>query len=65
MKKQVLWLSSYRMTVRVVTGTSGMIVSTAPIIRRFINQPISNLFTWMRKQGGLLIKVLSEDECAK
>ena len=61
MSGRVFWLSSHKMTVRVVTNLSGKIVSTAPIVRRFINQPISNLLTWMSKQGGLLMEVLSED----
>ena len=45
------WLSSRRMTVGVRTE-NGLIVEAAPIVRKFIEQPLANLQGWMRRQGG-------------
>jgi len=49
----VWWVSSRRMTVQVESNrTTGVIVKTAPVVRKFAGQPIHNLFKWMRQQGG-------------
>lgn len=45
------WLSSRRMTV-VVEERDGIVVDAAPIVRKFIGQPLENLTRWMRQQGG-------------
>lgn len=45
------WLSSRRMTV-VVEEQGNLVVDAAPIVRKFIGQPLENLTRWMRRQGG-------------
>ena len=32
-----------------------IIVDAAPIVRKFVGQPLTNLIKWMKKQGGLKI----------
>ena len=50
------WISCHRMTVFVGTENGG-IVEAAPIVRRFIGQPLSNLTGWLgRRFGGLQIE---------
>jgi hypothetical protein len=44
------WLSSEKMTIRV--SEEGVIVEAAPIVQRFVGQPLANLTDWMRRQGG-------------
>ena len=51
------WLSSWRMTVAVVTKT-GYIVAAPPIVATFIGQPLDNLTTWLSRQGGLRVRRL-------
>jgi hypothetical protein len=46
------WLSTDRMTVGVAVDEHNVIVKAAPIVRRFIGQPSTNLGSWLRKQGG-------------
>jgi hypothetical protein len=50
------WLSSNRMTVVVMTveysGGHEIITEAAPIVNKFVGQPLGNLERWMRKQGG-------------
>lgn len=57
------WLSSEAMTVNITTKKTqhGLTVVTdgPPIVRRFINQPATNLERWMRKQGGFQWKRLT------
>lgn len=42
------YVSHPRMTVLVVTDKAGNITGNAPIIRKFIGQPLSNLTNWLR-----------------
>lgn len=51
------WLSSKKMTV-LVEVQDGRIIQAAPVVRKFIGQPVQNLIRWMRKQGGLRIEEL-------
>ncbi len=55
MPRRKYWLSTYHMTVYVETDVNNRITRTAPITRKFIGQPITNLTYWLSKQGGLLI----------
>lgn len=48
------WLSSSRMTVGVQV-IDGIITDGAPIIQRFVGQPLGNLIGWMKKQGNFRI----------
>ncbi|MHA1839868.1 MAG: hypothetical protein ACTSYO_07955 [Candidatus Ranarchaeia archaeon] len=36
------------------------ISKAAPIVRKFIGQPLNNLSNWMRKQGGFKIHKYKE-----
>lgn len=47
------WLSTVKMTFwcRV---TNNIVTDTAPIARKFIGQPYSNLAKWLAKQGGFM-----------
>jgi hypothetical protein len=56
------WLSNSRMTVRVTVDALSKIVSAAPIVRRFVGQPLSNLTRWMNKQGKTKIVLLRAAE---
>jgi hypothetical protein len=44
--------------VRVVIDERGMITGAAPIVRRFIGQPLENLTHWAAGLGGLRVEVL-------
>lgn len=47
------YLSTTRMTVAVrTTGPTQRITTAPPIVRRFLNQPLSNLQRWLRRQPG-------------
>jgi hypothetical protein len=47
-----LQLSSNKMTVLVVMDEKDIIIGGAPVIRRFMGQPLGNLVRWMSLQGG-------------
>jgi len=60
--KVAWWLSSPRMTVRVVAvrqAGRNMIVEAAPIVRKFIGQPMTNLLIWMNPDR---VEVLEAEE---
>lgn len=42
------WISSERFTVQVNTDERGIIVWAAPIVRRFVGQPLANLARWAK-----------------
>jgi len=48
------WLSCHRFTVQVNTDMAGIIVWTAPITRKFIGQPLTNLLGWCGGELDLL-----------
>ena len=49
------WLVSPKATVRVVTDAAGRITEAAPLVRKFLGQPLENLQYWMHsRMGGLL-----------
>jgi len=52
------WLSSLRMTVGVTTDDDNVIVDAAPVVRKFVGQPLGNLIGWMSRQGGLQVEEL-------
>ena len=45
------YCSSPKMTVAVAVNAQGVIVESAPIVRKFIGQPSINLGRWMRTHG--------------
>lgn len=47
------WLSTEKMTVYVETDANDRIINAAPIVNRFIGQPLDNLLGWLSRQGGL------------
>lgn len=49
---QVYWVSTGRWTVRVTTEADGRIVDAAPLVRKFIGQPMSHLMDFARRTGG-------------
>lgn len=55
-------LSSRRFTVLVVTDTGDIITDAAPVVRRFVGQPIGNLELWLSRQGGFERRPLSDGE---
>lgn len=59
MSKTDWQLSSLKMTVWVQTE-DGAIVDTAPVVRRFIGQPLRNLASWMQQQGGFMVDLIKE-----
>jgi hypothetical protein len=52
------WLSTLKMTVYCETDNNGIIIESAPIIKKFIGKPLNNLELWMKKQGEFIIKEL-------
>ena len=56
------WLSSNRMTISVSVDRNETIVDAAPIVRKFIGQPLQNLIRWMGHQGGLRIEKLGGND---
>lgn len=52
------FMSSQRMTVK-VTVRDGIIIDAAPVVRKFVGQPIKNLEAWMRRHGGFRMTQLS------
>lgn len=55
------WLSSSRMTVGVKVE-NGIIVDAAPIVRKFVGQPVDNLKRWMNKQSGFKMEKIQNDD---
>lgn len=56
------WLSNHKMTVMIKTNQNRQIIEAAPIVKKFIGQPLSNLAYWMDKIGKLDWKILSKQE---
>lgn len=56
------YVSTYRMTVRVDTNEQEVIVGAAPIVKKFIGQPMRNLLRWMSNwpNNGLRVERLSD-----
>ncbi len=54
------WISTERMTVGVITASSGLIVEAAPIIHRFVHQPLGNLIRWMQRQPGFRLSKIGQ-----
>jgi hypothetical protein len=46
------WLSCQKMTIEVHVDGINRITWAAPIVRKFVKQPLSNLEKWMSKLGG-------------
>jgi hypothetical protein len=49
------WISCPKFTIRVYVH-DGIIVKAAPIVQKFINQPVVNLLNWAAKFGKVIIK---------
>jgi hypothetical protein len=45
------WVSSPIMTVAVSVDEKDIITRAAPVVRRFMGQPLRNLTSWLRKHG--------------
>ena len=58
-ERRVWWYSNVSMTVRVVES-DGKVVDAAPVVRKFIGQPLSALRGWMEKKGGFMSELLSK-----
>lgn len=52
----IYWVVTERWTVRVVTDNGRIITDAAPLVRRFLGQPLSNLLYWARKQGLIAVE---------
>ena len=55
----VYWISCAKFTVRVACDERDMIIEAAPIVRRFVGQPLANLLRWAAKFSGVRIEPLS------
>jgi hypothetical protein len=54
-----LWLTHPKMTVAVGVDEDLIIVEAAPIVGRFVGQPITNLTNWLNAMGpGLEVEEL-------
>jgi hypothetical protein len=47
------WVSCQKFTVLVKTDDHAEIVFAAPLVRRFLRQPVGNLLNWAQQFGGL------------
>lgn len=54
------WLSTEKMTVRVLTKDS-IIIEAAPIVKKFLGQPLENLIHWMSYQPGFKMMELNDE----
>jgi hypothetical protein len=52
------WISCRAFTVRVHTTPEGEIVWAAPVVKKFVGQPVANLLGWAAAQGGLRHEVM-------
>jgi hypothetical protein len=57
-------MKSYRLTcdafvARVQVDDSDVIRWAAPVVRKFLGQPLDQLKTWMKKYGGFNMQVVS------
>ncbi len=41
------WVATARFTCYVRTDKEGIIVETAPILKKFVGQPVQNLYNWI------------------
>ena len=55
------WLSNVKMTVAVELDKDDNIIEAAPIVRKFMGQPLENLALWMNKQDGFRIEELNSE----
>lgn len=55
----VYQLDNHRMTVKISTDEDERIVDAAPIVRRFIGQPLENLIRWMSRIGETHARVIN------
>jgi hypothetical protein len=60
----VWWLSNTSMTVRVVVNEHGAVVESAPIVQKFIGQPLQNLTKWMNRRPGFTASVIGQADTA-
>ena len=51
------WVVTQKWTVRVVISERRIITEAAPLVRRFIGQPFSNLIHWAEKRGRSLLSL--------
>lgn len=52
-------MSNDKMTVKAVSDDSGIITDAAPVVRKFIGQPLRNLSAWMNRQQGFVMQRIS------
>jgi hypothetical protein len=55
-----IWVSCAKFTVGVVTGDDGRIRDSAPMVRKFIGQPLGNLLRWAKGFGRLRWEDITE-----
>jgi hypothetical protein len=46
------WVSCSKFTVQVNTDANDKIIWAAPIVRKFVGQPLANLLSWAMTLGG-------------
>lgn len=51
----VAWYVSCRRFTVCVYTRDGVIVAAAPVVRKFVGQPLGNLVSWFERFGGLKI----------
>jgi len=56
-----LWSANYNgVSCGVISNEAGFIITTAPILRIFRDQPLNNLRSWLDKNNGVL-QFISEE----
>jgi hypothetical protein len=56
------WISCAKFTVEVETDGRDVITRAAPIVRKFVGQPLVNLLKWAGDFGRLRHEVMSTEE---
>ena len=58
----VTWISTPKFTVIVETDDAGIIRKAAPLVRKFVGQPLDNLLSWAARFGCLKTESWREGE---
>ena len=55
------WVSCAKFTVEVETDANDKITRAAPIVRKFVGQPLGNLLRWAEDLGRLRHEVMDKE----
>ena len=56
------WMTCRKMTVKAVVDKNRIILSSSPIVKKFVGQPLDNLKSWLIKFGGFEIVEINKGD---